>query len=85
MKPTKDDLMEKMLDNDIHSCELRLLGCTGALYLTPAHRHKRLWYKKRPELLWDFNQVIMACVNCHQKIESNQELTEEAFNKLRPK
>jgi hypothetical protein len=84
-KPTVKDLMEVMIDNEIHSCELQYEGCSHSLYLTPAHRHKRLWYKKRPELLWTFNQVIMACAGCHSKIEAIRELTEQEFMRLRGK
>lgn len=75
----KDVFQEK----GIMSCELRLRGCTGNLFLTPAHRHKRIWYKGNPELLWDYSQVILSCLNCHNVIEYNRELTEEMFNKLR--
>jgi len=81
---TKAQLMEQMLDNGIHSCEVRFKGCTHALYLTPAHREKRLFYRKRPELLWTFENVVMCCIPCHQKLEASRELTEEIFNKLRP-
>jgi len=82
--PTVKDLMEEMIENGIHSCEVRFKGCTHALYLAPAHRRKRLWYKKRSELLWTFNEVIMACQNCHETLEASRELTEKTFEKLRP-
>jgi hypothetical protein len=65
-------------------CELSFPDCTRGLFLTIAHRHKRVWYKGDPELLADKNQWIVACVNCHDKIEHNQELTEKVFNNLRP-
>lgn len=76
-------LREIFLDKDILSCELMLDGCLGTAFTAFAHRHKRVWYKRKPELLVDFNQVILACQNCHDKIEHNKELTEEMFNKLR--
>lgn len=68
---------------DIRSCELRLCGCTGNYMLSYAHRHKRIFYYSKPELLWDFKQSVLACQNCHQIIEKNKNLTEEVFLKLR--
>lgn len=53
------------------------------MFLTNAHRHKRSWYKGDVELLSDRKQVIKGCVNCHDAIEHNKELTEEIFTKLR--
>jgi len=78
-----DSLKRKFEDLNITSCELKFKGCLNGLYLTPAHRHKRVDYKKRPEMLWNINQVIVACQNCHKTIESNKELTELLFTKLR--
>ena len=64
-------------------CELKLNGCFGDNYLGFAHRHKRSWYYKHPELLKDFNQTLLACAPCHDKIEDDKELTEKMFKKLR--
>jgi hypothetical protein len=66
---TKVKLYKLLESKGINSCEVRLPGCTNNIYLTPAHRHKRLWYKHQPELLWQPSQVIIACQNCHQRIE----------------
>ncbi len=52
-------------------------------FLTNVHRHKRFWYLRHPELLFDFNQVVRGCVACHNLIEHNKELTEQVFLKLR--
>ena len=71
------------LKKGITSCELKFEGCWRDNGLSFAHRHKRIFYKSHPELLEDFNQTILACVWCHQKIEYNRKLTEEKFNKLR--
>lgn len=68
---------------DIRSCELRLDGCTGSYALSFAHRHKRNWYLGRPELLSSFNQTVLGCVNCHQIIEKDPELTKKKFLELR--
>ena len=76
-------LLAKLEELNITTCEVRLPGCTNYMYLTPAHRHKRIYYKNRPELLWDIHQVIVACQSCHAKIEHDKELTELIFNQLR--
>lgn len=70
-------------DKDILCCEIKLDGCTGSYGLTYAHRHKRNWYLGKQELLSDFNQVLLACLNCHIKIEQDKQLTEYRFNELR--
>jgi len=54
------------------------------MFLGFAHRHKRRWYKgKDPSLLDDFNQTVLACQPCHEKIEYDKELTQEMFMRLR--
>lgn len=64
------------------TCELKLSGCHGGLFLTIAHRHKRSHYKTAEELA-DKNEIVIACVNCHETIEHDKELTEKIFKKLR--
>ena len=76
-------LKKLYLAKGITRCELRFDGCWGNNGLSWAHRHKRIFYKSQPELLEDFNQTILACVYCHQKIEYDRKLTEEKFIKLR--
>ncbi len=49
-----------------------------------AHRHKRGWYKTRPEALAQVSQTVRACNSCHDVIEHNRELTEKIFKVLRP-
>ena len=73
------------LERGINYCELNFYGCAKTWALAWAHRHRRIWYYKKPELLSSFNQTIVACTSCHQKIDSNKELLEESFNKLRGK
>ena len=53
------------------------------MYLAPAHKHKRAWYKGDVELLSDYKEWVCSCVSCHQKIEFNQELTDKIFKKCR--
>lgn len=73
------------IKKDIMWCEVALPhNCNQFMGLTNAHRHKRDWYKgKRESLLWDYSQVIRACVNGHQMFEYNKELTERIFRELR--
>ena len=70
------------LEKGITFCELKLEGCMN-WPLQIAHRHKRVYYKDKPELLYDFGEVALACQLCHSKIEGDRELTEEVFNKIR--
>lgn len=78
-KASNEKLKELFIENDITSCEI----CGLTYGLTFAHRHKRVWYRSRPELLSDANQVLLLCLECHQKIEYNKKLTEETFIRLR--
>lgn len=63
----------------ITRCEI----CGTDNFLSFAHRHKREWYNSDPKLLGEFNETLLLCVPCHQKIEYDKELTEETFNRLR--
>ena len=74
-------------DLGIMSCEIRLDGCTGSLFLGFAHKHKRGWYWERGRdtlaLLSSPQETVLGCTNCHLKIEVNEDLTKEIFKKLR--
>ncbi len=70
---------EKCLDY----CEIGFPDCLHTMYLAPAHRHKRAWYKGDEELLADYKQWLSLCVKCHDKIEFDEELTEQEFIRLR--
>lgn len=78
-------LSKLWFDEEIDYCELDIPHeCNAWMGLTNAHRHKRDWYKGKPEeLLWSYNQVARICLNGHNLIEYNKELTEEVFFKLR--
>jgi hypothetical protein len=67
----------------ITTCELRLDGCAYDNMLSFAHRHKRRFYYSQPHLLGKFDQTLLACIPCHEKIENDKELTEYYFNLLR--
>jgi len=78
--------------NKLTTCELGPVllsyGINVCLYnftLAPAHRHKRAWYKGDAEKLAAIEQWVCACVDCHDAIEHNAELTEAVFVKLRGK
>lgn len=60
-------------------CEL----CGGTFALSFHHRHKRIFYYSQPELLGDFNQVVLVCCKCHDKLEVDKNLTKQAFERLR--
>ena len=72
-------------EKGIVKCELGMIGCWKDNALGFAHRYKRIWYfkKENRELLGDFNQVLLACNYCHQKIENNRKLTDWFFEALR--
>ena len=73
-------ILKKMFWNkDITRCE----NCSSTYILTFAHRHKRHWYRKWPELLSSFNQVLLLCHRCHNEIEYDKEKTSEIFLVLR--
>lgn len=76
-------LREIYADKGITRCEVGLEGCSGGLFCAFAHRHRRVFYKNRPELLSSFNQTIWSCSNCHSKIDSDKKLSEEVFQNLR--
>jgi hypothetical protein len=63
--------------------ELGFTDCLRNWALGFAHKKKRIEYYKCPDQLSSFNETILACVNCHNKIENNKQLTEEVFRILR--
>lgn len=73
--------LKKMFTNiGITSCE----NCGSTYNLGFAHRHKRVWYRGKPELLSSFNQVILLCnFPCHDGIEYDRDATEAMFMRLR--
>jgi 5-methylcytosine-specific restriction endonuclease McrA len=80
-KKANRELEKLWIDKDITVCEVS--GCTN-MNLTNAHRHKRVWYRGKPDhLLWDYEQVARICSNCHQKLEKDKTATEALFNKIR--
>lgn len=70
-------------EKGIFVCELRLKDCWYNSALSFAHRKTRQHYLEDPELLGEFNETLLACCNCHEKIEKSPLLTDLFFNKLR--
>ena len=68
----------------ITTCEIREKGCQERWPLSNAHKHKRDFYRMRPELLHDYDEVIRSCQNCHDFIEYDKIKTESVFKRLRP-
>lgn len=71
-------LKKKFLDLGITRCEI----CGSNFGLTYMHRQKKRYYNTVEEMS-DLNQVILACLNCHQSLEYDRKATEELFLKLR--
>lgn len=77
-------ITEQCEELNLNYCEIALPNCLRTWPLAPAHRHKRAWYKGDVGKLSDYNEWVVACINCHNQIEHDAQLTEEVFNRLRP-
>lgn len=93
-KEARRRIAEKAEELGLNRCELDLKNkfgikdvgeCSKYIFLAPAHRHKRDWYKGDVEKLSDYKQWVCGCTMCHQRIEYDKELTEKVFEKLRGK
>ena len=71
-------LKEKFERKGITRCEI----CGSNQWLTFMHRLKRRYYTSLEELS-DINEVILACMKCHQKYEFDRKETENIFSRLR--
>lgn len=78
-------LKKEYEEKGITTCELKFVDCWVHNALGFAHRHKRSFYNTWPELLGSFDETILACNPCHQKIEYDKKLAKEMFYKLRSK
>jgi len=72
-------LKDLFIDKEIFTCEL----CHSPFFMSYHHRHKRMFYRSCPELLSDFNQVILVCAKDHDELERDKEYSKEVFMKLR--
>lgn len=75
-------LKQIYLEKGITKCELKFEGCMYNWGLGFAHKEKRWKYIKTPEKLSDFNETILACTMCHNRIENDKKLTNDVFAKL---
>ena len=71
------------IDRGIIRCEVGLKGCMIDNGLTFAHKHKRVEYLKEPKRLSEFSETVLACINCHDKMEVDRGLTKKIFEHLR--
>jgi len=75
-------------ERNLNYCELGFEDCTRTWPLAPCHKHPRGWYMGSVERLSDFNEFIVGCQNCHAKLDSrsqtSQEESDAIFDKLRP-
>lgn len=58
----KVELKKEFQEMGITSCEIRLPDCTNSYMLGWAHTRKR-------RFVTDIKRVVLACQNCHQKVE----------------
>ena len=89
VKSTWPKLKQEFEDRGIIQCEVcrafpDLFPDCNPGWLTPAHKSKRAEYRIRPETLWTYPEVVIACITAHQKMEQDKELTKKIFAKLRP-
>ena len=82
-KEARDKIAEIARQHNLTSCEIKLEGCMGTFGVAPAHKHRRGWYKGDVEKLSDYNEWVVGCNYCHEKIDADQGLLEETFNRLR--
>ena len=82
MNRQANKLLVKMFA-DRQYCEVGLKGCWHTSGLTFAHRKKRRFYSTADELA-DYNEAVVACINCHDFMEQNPDLTKSVFRRLRP-
>jgi hypothetical protein len=76
-------LKEIYAEKGINRCEIRLDGnCVGNWTLGFAHKHRRIWYYDH-EGLDSYSETIMACSYCHNRIDTDKDLLEATFNRLR--
>jgi len=84
------EIAKMWIDHDINYCEVcPILSEMGLLRWnclrsgTNAHRHSRIWYRKCPELLYNYVQVLFACVLAHMFMDNNPDIKELVFARLR--
>lgn len=76
-------LKELFTEMGVRECKAKLATCLKNNFLSWHHRHPRSWYYQCPELLSDWGEVILICLNCHNRLTSDKKLNEEVFKRLR--
>lgn len=77
------ELAKLWVEKGIEYCEYNKPHMCSS-WLTNAHRHKKLWYRGKPdEMRWSYKQVLRLCMPSHMEIEYDNELTEKLFQELR--
>ena len=76
-KEVNKELFEFFNNLSITSCEAKLTGCTGKMYLTFAHSKKSRKFIEKEDWL----EAILACQICHSYIEAWKPELMEAFVK----
>lgn len=74
----KRKLKRDFLERGITRCEL----CKGSWALSFHHRKPRYWYYTRPGLA-DYQEVLLLCAICHDKLQSSWGMSDYYFKKLR--
>lgn len=77
---------QTFIDRGIESCE----NCGGQYCLSIAHKRKRRHYKVKDvtehiRALTDWDEILLLCQICHDKIEKSPTETEKFFTRLRKK
>ncbi len=85
-------IAQMWLDMGIHFCEIcTILADMGLLKWqclqsnSPCHRHGRVDYRTKSEMLYNYNQVVRGCVLAHEYIDRHTNIREKVFIKLRGK
>lgn len=73
------ELKNKFRELGIEYCEV----CGSNQWLTFCHRQKRRHYGSAKELA-DIQEVLLACIQCHQRLEFDSDELEATFKRLRP-
>ena len=77
-------LKQLWIEKDIRYCEYPTSHlCTQGMGLQNAHKHKRVWYRNKPGLLFDYGQVVRVCQRAHDLMETNRRHTLVIFKRLR--
>jgi hypothetical protein len=78
-KEAREKLKPIFMEKGIVRCEI----CKGDFAMSFHHRHKRWEYIRHKEDLGKFEEVLLLCAFCHEKLETDKELTKQWFQRLR--